>query len=539
MDRENRQQHHAAGRTDRCDGKRRDARSHQDYAGNRRRRGADWAAADEGTRIVANQASGGFERSPLPQAAGKSGSVPERPGPARTAAGRPSCRRGECLMRVAGLHLHAYGHFTGYSLDFGAGPGLHLVYGNNEAGKSTTLRALSSVLFGFPHEVVDGFKHSAKDIAIGIDLLAGDGRRLSFVRRRRGKYALAAADGSALDEATVESFLGGVSRDVFEKVFALDHRRLHEHAKALLADGGSLGFSLAEAGSGIAGLKAVLDKLDLERRDLFLAGGSKPKLNQAIAEFIKLRRDAKQCTVSPADYRNREKRIQETSAELQAMRDRRKAIESDIVRLQRIEKNLSLRAEHRALTLRIEALDDVPMLRPEFSQQRIKAQTDLDAAREDISVTSAAVEESERRIAAIALDEAILARSEEIERLAQKRPIIEKNETDSPKREAERTQLYATIADLLAKAELSGGPENLAGMLPSALKRKAILKLADAGKELDTQRATALKNAETEARALNKARDRATQTPEPRPVGDLARALTAAAKPGEITADNP
>src|SRR5215468_266346 len=249
-------------------------------------------------------------------------------------------------MRIVALHLRAYGHFSGHSLKFGPEPGLHLVYGNNEAGKSTTLRALSSVLFGYPHEVVDGFRHDAKDIAIGIDLLASDGRRLSFVRKRRGKQLLSAADGSTLDEGAIESFLGGVSRDVFEKVFALDHHRLHEHAKALLADGGSLGFGLAEAGAGVVGLKAVLDRLKAERTELFLAGGSRPKLNQAIAELVKLRKEAKQCTVSPADYRAREKRIQEVDAALQQMRERRKAFESGIVRLQRIARNLPLRAEH-------------------------------------------------------------------------------------------------------------------------------------------------------------------------------------------------
>src|SRR5215468_6191327 len=101
-------------------------------------------------------------------------------------------------MRLTRLNLIAYGHFTDRVLDFGTEPGFHLIYGDNEAGKSTTLRALSSVLFGYPHEVVDGFKHDAKDIAIGADIVAADGRRLAFVRRRRGKQALAAADGSAL-----------------------------------------------------------------------------------------------------------------------------------------------------------------------------------------------------------------------------------------------------------------------------------------------------------------------------------------------------
>ncbi len=141
-------------------------------------------------------------------------------------------------MRIARLHLRAYGHFTDHLLDFGLEPGLHLVYGDNETGKSTTLRALSSVLFGYPHEVIDGFKHDAKDITIGADLIANDGRRLSFVRRRRGKNALAIADGTALDESTVVGFLGSASQDMFEKVFALDHHRLHEHARALLAEGG-------------------------------------------------------------------------------------------------------------------------------------------------------------------------------------------------------------------------------------------------------------------------------------------------------------
>jgi uncharacterized protein YhaN len=440
-------------------------------------------------------------------------------------------------MRIAGLHLHAYGHFTGCSLDFGAAPGLHVVYGHNEAGKSTTLRALSSVLFGYPHGVVDGFKHDAKDIAIGIDLVAADGRELSFVRRRRGRKTLTAADETALDEGAVERFLGGVSQDVFEKVFALDHNRLRAHAQALLADGGSLGFSLAEAGSGVAGLKAVLDKLTEERGDLFRATGTKPKLNQAITEFTRLRRDARQHTVSPAEYRSHEKRIQETETELQRMRERLKGLESDAVRLQRIRKNLPLRAEHCALTQRIAALDGAPALPPEFGQRRVKARTDLDAAREDIAIASAAVENLERRIAAVSIDADILARSGDVENLASTRPVIEKHEADSPKREAEREEHCARVADLMARAELDGGPADLNGMLPSALKRKGVQTLADAGRKLIVQRATAQEHAETAARALKKARERAEQAPRPRPASDLSRALTAADKLGDITAD--
>jgi uncharacterized protein YhaN len=445
-------------------------------------------------------------------------------------------------MRITGLHLKAYGHFSGCSLDFGQKldhpPGLHVVYGHNEAGKSTTLRALSSVLFGYPHQIIDGFRHDPKDIAIGIDLLAADGRTLSFERRRRGKRTLAAVDGSALDEDVVGNFLGGVSQDVFEKVFALDHRRLREHAQALLADGGSLGFSLAEAGSGIAGLKAVLDRLKDERAKLFLATGTRPKLNQAIAEFGRLRREARQFTVSPTEYRSHEKRIQETEEELQRMRKQRWEVESDIVRLQRIQKNLPLRAEHRALTQHIKALDDVPVLPPEFAQQRIKASADLDAAGADINAACAAIEGLEQRVAAIAVDADVLARGEDIENLAQKRPVIEKHETDMPRRDAERDALLVRTADLMARADLVGGPAGLSGMRPSALRLKAIQNLGEDGKKLAIKLATAREHAEAAARSLKKAQDRLARLPKPRPVDELSRTLTAAERLGvDITTE--
>src|SRR5262249_33710016 len=156
---------------------------------------------------------------------------------------------------------------------------------------------------------------------------------------------------------------------------------------------------------------------------LFLATGTRPKLNQAITDLARLRKEARQCTVSPADYRSHEKRIVEIEEELRRRRERRKDLECGIVRLQRIQKNLPLRPEHRALTRRVEALDAVPALPPEFAQQRIKASADLDAAHADLATASAAIEDLERRISVISVDSDILARSEDIENLAQKRPV--------------------------------------------------------------------------------------------------------------------
>ena len=54
-------------------------------------------------------------------------------------------------MKILELALHAFGPFTDAVLDLSAGQeGLHLIYGPNEAGKSSALRALRQALFGIP-----------------------------------------------------------------------------------------------------------------------------------------------------------------------------------------------------------------------------------------------------------------------------------------------------------------------------------------------------------------------------------------------------
>ena len=66
-------------------------------------------------------------------------------------------------MRIAQLHLLAFGPFRGLELDFSA-PGIHLVMGRNEAGKSTTLRAIGSLLYGIDTNTPDAHVHKPSEL---------------------------------------------------------------------------------------------------------------------------------------------------------------------------------------------------------------------------------------------------------------------------------------------------------------------------------------------------------------------------------------
>src|SRR3954471_24147657 len=107
---------------------------------------------------------------------------PARRGPALPArpAAPPRTRTGP--MRLLRLSLKAVGPFTDVELDLSAGhQGLHLIYGPNEAGKTSTLRALSPLLFGFPGRTPDDFVRPYDQLRVGGVLRHSDGEVLEFV----------------------------------------------------------------------------------------------------------------------------------------------------------------------------------------------------------------------------------------------------------------------------------------------------------------------------------------------------------------------
>ena len=76
-------------------------------------------------------------------------------------------------MRIDELRLMKFGHLTDERLDFSGGDSadgrrpLEIVYGPNESGKSTRLRAITQWLFGFPHKTNDDFLHPSKALRVG------------------------------------------------------------------------------------------------------------------------------------------------------------------------------------------------------------------------------------------------------------------------------------------------------------------------------------------------------------------------------------
>src|SRR5215831_10464947 len=149
-------------------------------------------------------------------------------------------------MRLHQLELVAFGPFSGLTLDF-RGQGLHIVYGKNEAGKSTALRAISGLFFGIPRNTQDAHLHKASDLRIGGLLGANDGTTLAVIRRKGKENTLLDRTGQPLGEDVLTRWLGGISQEQFLSTFGLDHVTLRTGGEAILAGKGHAGESLFAA----------------------------------------------------------------------------------------------------------------------------------------------------------------------------------------------------------------------------------------------------------------------------------------------------
>ncbi|MBP8175853.1 MAG: AAA family ATPase, partial [Sphaerotilus sp.] len=230
-------------------------------------------------------------------------------------------------MRLRRLHLQAFGPFTDRWIDFG--PGLTLLAGPNEAGKSSMLRALTALRFGIEHRSTDNFVHEHARMALGAVVLDREGRELQLLRRkgREPTLSVVAPDGGSLPaSADLELQLtGGLKRADHDLMFALDHQRLRAGGEQLLAGQGEIGAALFEASAGVHSLRTVLDRLDQQARSRLVPRGSTGSVNIALRRHREQHEALRAAQLRPAEWAALRQRADETQAALERARENRAA----------------------------------------------------------------------------------------------------------------------------------------------------------------------------------------------------------------------
>lgn len=285
-------------------------------------------------------------------------------------------------MKILELQLLAYGPFTGTSLDFSSeNNGLHIVYGPNEAGKSTTLRALRALLFGIETRSTDDHVHAYNDLRIGAKLQFASGETLQVIRRKGNKNTLRDAnDTNPVESDELAKALGHIDETAFKMRFGLSHQALVEGGKSIAAGDGDVGETLFAASAGVAHLSSLQAKLRAEAEAYFKPQARVLPINAALNKHNEAVCALRSIQLSTDEWLRRERALADAKAELAAIDKELVEVDAHRSRLKRFSSALPLAARRTTKLKELAEIGNVPMLSRDFAERREVAAKRLQSA---------------------------------------------------------------------------------------------------------------------------------------------------------------
>ena len=388
-------------------------------------------------------------------------------------------------MRLARLLLQAFGPFTNKTVDFSTGStDLHLIYGPNEAGKSSALRAMMDLRFGIPLRSPDDFVHSAGDLRIGGVFVNQAGKRIGLVRRKGRGATLARldVDREQVDPTlTVESqqereLTGGLERAEFEAMFGLNHARLREGGKVLLSGEGDLGSALFEASAGTSGIAALLAALEVDAKKLYSPHGRAQNavINEARRRLDEQRQAWRQAQTKPADWQTLNRAheaaaaaLDEVTKALEMLRRR----ENELTELRTVE---PLLREHDHVASEIQTLAGTPDLAENSREERLAAAQALDHAQRDLREAEVELDRCALALHALVLEPLVLDHADAIERLVSGVAAAARHRIEVQQQEAIIAKIESDVAMVAVRLAPGRALRDLLQAIPSVADRIAL-----------------------------------------------------------------
>jgi uncharacterized protein YhaN len=406
-------------------------------------------------------------------------------------------------MRLNRLDLTRFGSFTDHTIDFGersAGePDFHIVYGLNEAGKSTALAAFLDLIFGIATQSQFNFLHPYPTMRIGASLQLSGGPQ-EFVRIKRPQNSLLDRNDQPISEGVILGQLGGIDRESYRTMFSLDDETLEAGGQSILASKGDLGQLLFSASAGLADLSRSLIDLRAEADGFYKYRARGGELADLKGRIAALRSERERIDVLAPQYANLVEARDRTNSQYEDAISRRGEIQSRVEEIQRFLNALPRLASLRATRERLVPLAELPNAPfgwreelPELLKGEIELTTRADGIADEIV-------QLESEIAAIVVDETAASLATRVEGLPDLRARYMTAEKDIPERRLQRRAAELEIAGLLRKVDRDG-EQDPAGLVLGAAVVGALRGLIETRSGVET----ALKSANDE---LSEARRR-------------------------------
>lgn len=265
-------------------------------------------------------------------------------------------------MVIKEIHIYGYGKFENFritNLD-----SLQVIYGKNEAGKSTIMSFIHSILFGFPTRQQNELRYEPKGHSkYGGQLILSDAEFGEVIIERvkgkaSGDVTVILEDGTRGGEELLQRILRGMDKATYQAIYSFNIHSIQNVHKLKGEDVSRYLFSASAVGS--ERLMETENLLVKEQERLFRPHGKNPELNRSLNQ---LQETAKKLTAAKQAinrYEDLLEQLEKTEKTLQQMREKVQDIDRSIIEKKEWNRAYPLVVEKIELEKQLEKIGNPP-----------------------------------------------------------------------------------------------------------------------------------------------------------------------------------
>lgn len=415
-------------------------------------------------------------------------------------------------MKLRQLTVESFGHFHQQPFEFDAN--FTLIFGPNEAGKSTLLQLVREQLFGFKHQNPYAFaEHGKSKMAAEAEIELLDGSRLRF-RRQKGRPDVVKGEslvtGQPIDETVLTNLLGGMTPDRYAHLFGFSLQELTAGQASL--NEANIGEALYGGAIGsLAGFQKLRSDLQSEADSLLTGRGRKKIIDGLLSEIKDQLKEQGEASVKPRDYKQLAKQCELAAANVELTRKRVGELQREATHLGRIAAAIDPWIQHRQAVEEISELS-VPKNFPLDGAEQLRRLKERHA---ELSETQRNLEtelqSDTNELAALQVEPHVIAHEAKIRLLQQQVKQIESCRVDSVKLEQNSRDVRAEVSAQLRELHPEWDQSHLEQSKDTLVQRETIERLERERNDIDRERSERVGERRAAEAALASARQQLEQ----------------------------
>ncbi|QQZ08312.1 ATP-binding protein [Heyndrickxia vini] len=349
-------------------------------------------------------------------------------------------------MKINEVHIYGFGKLSNVKLNFSST--IQVIYGVNEAGKSTLMAFIHGILFGFPTKQQSEIRYEPKMGTkyggyITIESNSGE----VWIERVKGKatgyVTVRLEDGTQGGEELLKDLLKNMDKALFKSIFSFN---IHGIQGVSQLKGEDIGTYLIAAGT--IGTDAIVkseQKLQKELDRLFKPSGRKPELNEMLQTIKDQEKELKKSMQYNQTYEKLQLDYQHLVQDISELKGKISASQADIQRLEQLKRDWGLLQERKDILQSLNNIGDITF--PIDGLKRMeKLEDQLQVAANQLYVIDVRKGEYEKELTRLLPNKLIAEHEENIQLLIEKWPQIIKWQEEIIRREEEITKWNEQIA---------------------------------------------------------------------------------------------